>query len=173
MFLVIVVTGTAPALPATADVIEARCAVVAPRRAFVVDTLSRDDWSFRAEAVGEEVARGRLTDMAPFAAASDLSSDEISAGAGNSDFRWDSERSVLNACVAAEFPGLRSLLCFVEARLALNACVAAELPHVPSRLASFLGEDGCLSAADADPTASRAALRPVELVLGSQTGAIL
>ena len=74
MLLVMVVTGTAPASPTGLEpIMEARCAMVAPLKALAVDVFSAAVVSFATDVEGVEVERGRLKDMAPFAAASDLS----------------------------------------------------------------------------------------------------
>ena len=109
MFLVMVVTGTAPALPTGLAIIEARCAVVAPLKALAVDVRSAAVDGLAVGVEGDEVARGRLKDIAPFAAARDLSPCGEGA-AGVSALRMESVRFVLKAWVAAEFPCDKSLL---------------------------------------------------------------
>ena len=124
-----------------------------------------------------EIARGRLLDMAPFAAARDLSPLGFGAGTASA-LRTERDRLVLKACVAAEFPCDKSLFGSAEARLAWKACVAAELPQFPSEVLVllglvFVGLVGRFRAVDAEPTASRAAFRPAESEPGSHAGAIL
>lgn len=120
MFLVIVVTGTAPALPTGLEIMDWRCAMVAPLRALAVEVLSPAEEGFCVDSDGVEIARGRLDDMAPLAAASDLSPCVVVVGAASA-LRIDRLLLVLKACVAAEFPCERSLLRSVELRLALKA----------------------------------------------------
>jgi hypothetical protein len=98
---------------------EARCAMVAPLKALAVESRSASAAALADGLDGVEVARGRLKDIAPFAAARDLSpcsdGDEVSV------LREESVRLELKAWVAAEFPWDRSFFCSADERLALKA----------------------------------------------------